>query len=89
MGRTDEPDYEALAGSNIRQPVLNVYFRSLKSLSDESEYKRECPACNVGFVAIRRNQDAPFFMRNNGWCLLCGQQFIYNDIEDNKYFFLE
>lgn len=74
---------EKLVGININEPPLEVKHSELERADEDSEHKSKCPKCKAGVLLMRRHHET-FLLRNFDNCILCGQRFIYTDIEDNK-----
>ncbi|MCK9567401.1 hypothetical protein M0R72_00460 [Candidatus Pacearchaeota archaeon] len=43
----------------------------------ESDYKSECPDCDLGILLVRRNADYKLSRFDN--CIVCGKAFLYTD----------
>ncbi len=67
-------------GSNAKRSPISVRHSNLKRVSDESDYKSHCPECKKGVLVVRRHPKT-FRIQEVDFCFLCGQQFIYEDID--------
>jgi hypothetical protein len=70
-----------IVGCNMEKPPISVAHSSLERLSEDSLYKSVCPACRDGVLLVCRDQRT-FELVDHDRCILCGQLFIYTDIED-------
>ncbi len=69
-----------LAGINIQKPIIRIPHSKLER-SGDSIFKSKCPECKEGILLMWRDSD--FFKLEDGdMCILCGQRFIYLDIDD-------
>ena len=50
--------------------------------SDESPYRSVCPACKEGVLLVGRDDEMKLMAVDN--CILCGQTFVYDDIEEMR-----
>lgn len=75
---------DSLSGVNVGKPIIELNHKDLKRLNNESTFKSVCPVCNKGILLVRRHQET-MNISNMDNCILCGQQFKYLDIEDNKH----
>ena len=64
---------------NGDKPPLHVNFYFLKRF-DTSNFRCECPECGEGVLTMQRDLGTGELMNTNR-CSLCGQQFIFDDIE--------
>lgn len=70
-------------GSSKENPVQHIKHKELKLATPESSlYKTVCPACNFGWLLIYRNPKPPHELMPGDQCKFCGQQYIYDDIDD-------
>jgi predicted RNA-binding Zn-ribbon protein involved in translation (DUF1610 family) len=69
--------------AHINDPPKHVKHAELVSLSYDSIYKKVCPACDDGMLLVTRNQKT-LELSAEDRCILCGQQFIYDDIEEMR-----
>jgi hypothetical protein len=68
------------SGINIQKPVIMVKHSELER-SDESIFRSNCPECKEGILPVSRNYET-FELEAEDRCLLCGQRYIYQDIEE-------
>lgn len=73
-------DVEKLTGLNLDMPAVEVRHSELKRISD-SPYKSECPACESGLLLMARDK-MTYALSEIDYCILCGQQFKYLDIDE-------
>jgi len=73
----DEVLYEMLAGVNIHAPVIELRHEDLKRVDEDKPWRSLCPACKVGILAVRRDQNNNYRIMKDDWCLLCGQHVRY------------
>lgn len=78
-----EKELEKLSAINFKEPVIEVKHSELERVSEDSDHKSKCPKCKMGVLLMYRHHET-FLLRNFDNCILCGQNFIYTDIEDNK-----
>ena len=71
--------HEKLAGCNLHQPSVIVEHKNLERYSDNSIFKSICPKCKVGVLLVSRDT-VTFELLDHDRCLLCGQLYIYSDI---------
>jgi hypothetical protein len=62
---------------NIHNPVKHINKFDLVEISD---HKSKCPICDDGILAMKRDMSCHLLAFDV--CLLCGQQFIYDDLEN-------
>jgi len=72
---------EDLAGVNIEEPIMAVDHATLEHADSFSYWRRNCPKCKVGELLVMR-EDVTYALSGADRCVLCGQRFVYNDIED-------
>jgi hypothetical protein len=70
---------EAIA-PNYRKEVITIKHSSLPP-PNESKYSRTCTVCNEGLLLMRRDKTTLILQPEDN-CLLCGQSYFYEDIED-------
>jgi len=61
------------------KPVKHIKKTDLDNLSG---CKANCPECKEGMLLMRRDKNLK--LMNSDYCVLCGQQFIYDDLEEWK-----
>jgi hypothetical protein len=71
---------KSLTGCNIKNKPIIVEHKNLERLSSESIFKSMCPACKKGILCVSRDRKT-FDLIDHDRCLLCGQEFIYSDID--------
>ena len=71
---------DELAGVNIEEPVIAVDHATLECADDSSWWRRVCPKCKLGTLLVRRDAKT-YVLSAEDRCVLCGQSFVYNDIE--------
>ena len=74
-------DEHAMYGVNIYKVPINVKHSELKRVSVYSAFKSECPVCKEGLLLLVRDSKT-FKLLAEDRCILCGQQFIYSDIDE-------
>lgn len=67
---------------NIEGERRFVYHKNLARFSEDSPYKSKCPFCENGILIIYRESVSPFRLRSVDYCISCGQEVEYLDIED-------
>ncbi len=77
---TEKTDMEKLTGININQPIRRVMHSQLQR-SDSSVFRSNCPACGKGVLLVHRNRDTGQ-LEEKDRCVLCGQLFLYTDIDE-------
>ena len=73
-------------GSNINEAAITVRHQDLKRAGragDNGIYRSVCPKCKIGILLMRRDQKTGELIEDDH-CMLCGQYFIYSDLEDLK-----
>lgn len=71
---------ERVWGENLHKDPIPIAHASLAKLSEESDYKVECPACAGGMLFVARDQMTLALSRDDR-CVSCGQRFTYTDAE--------
>jgi len=69
-------------GFNIGNPPREVYHAELEP-ADDGLYKSMCPVCGEGILLVMRGQ-SNLELLDTDRCILCGQTYIYQDIEEMK-----
>jgi len=78
---TNMSDIKQLALKNIKKPIKKVKHQDLTRFNPENSiFKSICPVCKKGILLVGRDQ-MTFDILTNDVCVLCGQRFIYIDIE--------
>lgn len=77
----EELSAEELSGYNIYNEPVTVKHAELERASDESMFRSICPTCKKGYLMVRRHSKT-FKLEAHDNCILCGQHFIYSDIEE-------
>ena len=72
-----------IAGSNIKKKPIHVQHKELERYDESSDYRSLCPVCKTGILLVRRDQITCQLIEQDH-CLLCGQAFIYDDIDEFK-----
>ncbi len=72
---------EELSGYNIYNEPVTVKHAELERANDESMFRSICPTCKKGYLMVKRNQKT-FKLEADDHCILCGQHFLYADIEE-------
>jgi hypothetical protein len=70
---------EELIGSNIYSPPITVNHAELER-TDSSEFRSVCPVCEIGTLLVKRDQISLILLPEDQ-CILCGQHFVYRDID--------
>lgn len=68
-----------LACKNINKPVIEVNHADLQDFCETSIYRKICPACKEGVLAVHRDNKT-FELSEYDYCFLCGQRVRYMDI---------
>ncbi|MHA1469721.1 MAG: hypothetical protein ACTSSP_04075 [Candidatus Asgardarchaeia archaeon] len=77
-----DEEAKKFSGVNINEPAVEVKHAELKRLAHtESLFRSECPVCKIGVLLVRRDQET-LEITAEDMCILCGQKFVYVDIED-------
>jgi hypothetical protein len=67
-------------GANFNTRPIRVRHSDLGVLSKDSRYKRQCPQCSTGILAVRRNETLRLMAED--MCMECGQVVVYEDIKE-------
>jgi len=78
----NELENESIA-SNINREPIHVQHKELERYDESSDYRSLCPVCEEGILLVRRDQSTYQLIEQDN-CLLCGQAFIYDDIDEFK-----
>ena len=72
-----------MGGMNHNNSPLPVKWADLKPDNETRPFKfaRECPLCKVGSLLVSRDQETLKVIAHD-YCILCGQEYIYTDIDD-------
>jgi hypothetical protein len=70
----------AVTKANINNPPKHVKHSELKRANPQAFYRSECPECKLGVLLVTRDKET-FVVLETDYCVLCGQQFIYDDVE--------
>ncbi len=81
MDKVDEMD--EIVASNVYNAPITVVHAKLERISDNSIFRSVCPACTKGTLLVRRDHTT-FKLIAEDNCILCGQQFVYSDIDNLK-----
>lgn len=71
-------------GINLDKLPVLVKHQELKRIGD-SVFKSQCPKCEHGMLMMEREFDT-YKLKNMDRCLLCGQRFVYYDIDNARSF---
>jgi len=66
---------------NIDKEPIEVKHSELERADDNSSFRSDCPVCKDGVLLVQRDQ-SNFKLLAEDHCVLCGQKFIYSDIEE-------
>lgn len=69
--------------TNIDKKPITVKHAELQRSDDNSSFRSDCPVCNDGVLLVGRDNNT-FELLAEDNCILCGQKFIYSDIEELK-----
>ena len=69
--------------NNIGRPVEFVYHALLDRDPDGNRLASTCPVCHQGMLLLRRDPET-FELLDHDHCILCGQQFVYLDLDHLK-----
>lgn len=69
-----------LVALNIYNSPVTVAHAELERVSDRSIFRSVCPVCIKGTLLVRRDHTT-FKLIAGDNCVLCGQQFVYSDID--------
>ena len=67
--------------SRIQKPIIKVKHSDLEPVTYDYAFKRECPLCG-GVLPLQR--DGLGYLLPTDRCMLCGQQFFYTDIAEER-----
>lgn len=70
-----------ITGCNISKEFIEVEHSKLKRIKEP--FRSECPKCLDGVLMVTRDKETLEIMAEDR-CILCGQGFIYVDIETLK-----
>lgn len=65
--------------SRIECEPIHVKHADL-ARSDDSMYRSTCPSCGDGMLMVARDHQT-FLLLAEDRCILCGQTFVYDDID--------
>lgn len=65
---------------NYDKEPIRVNHADLFREDDNSAYRSSCPRCDLGILFVHRDQET-FVLQAEDRCVVCGQKFIYEDIE--------
>jgi hypothetical protein len=65
-------------------PPIHVKHAELERLNDESMFRSRCPQCKEGMLMVRRDQTTLALLPLDN-CCLCGQHYIYDDIDSLRW----
>ncbi len=71
-----------LEAINIDKKPIKVKHSELKR-TDDSSFRSACPRCFEGTLLVQRDFDS-FEIKADDYCILCGQKFIYSDIDEMR-----
>jgi len=77
---SDEAVRERMAGEN----VIDLRHANQERISDESDWKVECPFCEDGLFLVSRNQNPPYQLLEFDNCIACGQHVRWVDIKEMR-----
>ena len=66
--------------NHINNPI-HINHADLKRFDDRSIFRSICPECPDGILGVRREMTT-FKLKEADHCIGCGQQFIYDDIDE-------
>ena len=69
--------------AHVNNAPLHVKHAELLRALYDSPFKRGCPSCDDGMLLVMRDQKT-FELLAEDRCVLCGQRFIYDDIEEMR-----
>jgi len=72
-------------GINLEKLPLFVKHQDLERLSENSPFRSKCPTCKNGLLMMERDFET-YKLKNTDRCLLCGQRYVYYDIDNQKSF---
>ena len=70
-----------LVGSNLYNEFKKVAHADLERADANSIFWSKCPVCKKGILMVSRDQKTLMLLEKDH-CILCGQQFIYTDINE-------
>lgn len=65
----------------LKNKVLVIKHAELERASDSSLFRSKCPVCKEGLLLVQRDQVTLKLVEYDN-CILCGQLFRYEDIEE-------
>lgn len=71
---------ERMVGANS----IDLRHANQERVSDESDWKVECPFCDDGLFLIHRNQNHPYELVEYDNCIACGQIVRWVDIDEMR-----
>ncbi len=71
---------EDLTGINLGNEPLHINHASLARVGNSS-FRSDCPICKEGLLLVKRDQTTLRLLAEDR-CILCGQAFIYDDINN-------
>ncbi len=77
---SDEAVRERMAGAN----VADLRHAKMGKVSENSDWKAECPFCTEGLFLVQRNQKPPHQLLEYDNCIGCGQYIRWVDIEEMR-----
>ncbi len=79
----NENKYELLSGANLHNTPVKVIHSELKRADNNSIFRSICPVCEIGILLVKRD-NITFKITAEDHCILCGQQYVYTDIDELK-----
>jgi len=76
-------ELEEVVGENFLKPIVDVRHSDLEDVSEDSEYKKECPVCGQGMLVCSRDQ-MTMELKEIDRCVVCAQRFRYLDIDEMR-----
>ena len=64
--------------------VVDLRHANQEKISDESDWKVECPFCDDGLFLVQRNQNPPHQLLEYDNCIGCGQHVRWVDIKEMR-----
>lgn len=79
---------EVEVGQNLKAPIKHVRHSELERFCKDSGFKSVCPICQQGILLVHRDltENGNSELLEFDYCTLCGQRFIYDDIESLRKF---
>jgi C4-type Zn-finger protein len=77
---SDKAIRERMDGEN----VIDLRHANQEKVSDNSDWKVECPFCTEGLFLVQRNQNSPYQLLQFDKCLGCGQHVRWLDIKEMR-----